>query len=92
MALTLAEKDDFGNDLAFKARVRAGIVQSALQIFPDAKANRSALALQVLQNPDAWLKQFSLAVATQQGNRVVTDNEILTSISAVWNDIAGETT
>lgn len=92
MALSLAEKDDFGNDLAFKARVRAGIVQTALAIFPDPKPQRNSLALQVLQNPDTWLRQFALAVATQQANRTVTDTEITNSISAVWNDIAGETT
>jgi hypothetical protein len=84
-------------DSTWKARVRAAMVEAAIAISVDAPnsvldTRRDRLARNVLTNPDEWTDRFSLAVAlgfladTDLSAGNVTDAEIATRVSAVWND------
>ena len=100
MPLTLREQADLTQFSDFQAKVRMAMIGAATAIFPEvAKPLRNALALNVLNNSALYIERFVLAVAVNVApnlaaitSAAVTDTVIINAVSAVWNDIAGETT
>jgi hypothetical protein len=99
MPLNLRIQKDLLADGDFRDKVQVAATAAALSIFPDAKANRSALALNVLQNPTGYVLPIAAAVVANiapnvvnTSGQAVTDAIINAAVLAVWNDVAGETT
>ena len=100
MPLTLREQADLTQLSDFQAKVEMAMVAAGIAIFPEvAKPLRNALATNVLNNSALYVRRFTLAVAANVApnlaaitSAAVTDTVIINAVSAVWNDIAGETT
>src|SRR5262245_6073266 len=92
------EQAALAKDPAFRDRVSVAIAKVAIQVQGEPQAGmteaewakRASLAGQVLQQPAAWLDQFSMAVVT---NSTITgtspDNDIEFTVTSVWSDVAG---
>jgi len=81
-------------DTTFLNLIQAAIVQQAIAITSEASTaadhiNRVNLATSVLRSPGQYLASFAQAVASQSVDKTATDALILTTVSAVWNAIAG---
>lgn len=96
MASTAVDIDTLSRDAEFIGRVRALAAKTAVSVGNEARTGtefsllRSALASNVLQDPDTWAPSIALAAAC---NPVITagssDGDIEFAISERWNAIAG---
>lgn len=101
--MTLNQINATANDAGFKARVKAAVYGASVAIVGEDTSSMSAgkaqkrhqLGVKVLQNNVATHENFCWAVATQVGETDVpadiTDAAITSTVSAVWDDIAGVT-
>ena len=81
-------------DSTFLTLIQAAIVQQAVAITSEAvgtvdHVNRVNLATSILRSPNGYISDFAQAVASQGVDKTATDAVILTTVSAVWNAIAG---
>lgn len=97
MPQTYAQIVPASADAAWIARVKASIVTAALAIAVDSPAtpldlHRDRMARLVLLDPELWATRFALPVAlgflgdSDLTVANVTDAEIDTRVSSVWND------
>lgn len=98
---TLADQGTWATNAGFQNQVKEALMSTAEQIAGEAQAHnrtRTALAIKVLANPSAYLTQFAQAVAADAtysatiasggASATGTDAQILSAISAAWNDFA----
>ena len=92
--MSLATQFAAANDPTFQNLIQAAIVQQAIAITAELvtvtnHSNRVRLATSILLLPTAYVSDFAQAVASQAVDKTATDATILTTVSAVWNAIAG---
>jgi hypothetical protein len=92
--MSLATQYAASQDTTFQTLIQAAIVQQAIAITGELTtvtnhANRVRLATSVLLSPSAYVSDFAQAVASQAVDKTATDALILTTVSAVWNALAG---
>lgn len=81
----------------FQQRVECSIISAALAISSEATGvvnhqNRVALAKLVLNTPQQYVQPFAMTVAVNvpvTSVTAVTDAQIDTSVSSIWNAVAG---
>lgn len=76
----------------WQSRVKTSMVKAAIALDSDPNALKKALSNKVMNNPDAYVTQFSYAVAFNVGADMqsnVTDAAIDTSVAGIWPAIAG---
>lgn len=82
---------------AFQQRVEESMISAAIAISSEATTtanhgNRVVLAKTVLNQPQNYVQQFALAVAVNipvTSVSAVTDAQIDSSVSGIWNGFAG---
>jgi hypothetical protein len=82
------------NDITFQNLIQAAMVQQAVAITNEVTTttnhvNRVRLATSILLSPATYVIDFAQAVASQAVDKTATDSTILTTVSAVWNSLAG---
>jgi hypothetical protein len=82
------------NDITFQNLIQAAMVQQAVAITNEVTTttnhvNRARLATNILLSPATYVVDFAQAVASQAVDKTATDATILTTVSAVWNSLAG---
>jgi hypothetical protein len=92
--MSLATQFAAANDTTFQSLIQAAIVQSAVAITNELVSvvnhtNRVRLATAVLLSPGTYVSDFAQAVSSQAVDKTATDAVILTTVSAVWNALAG---
>lgn len=95
----MAYADNYAASLnpAFQQRVSASMASAAINISSESTgttdhSNRVVLAKNVLTSPQQYINQFALAVAVNLAIVTlssVTDANIDTAVSSVWNAFAG---
>lgn len=82
---------------AWKNRLKLAMVHAAIDIVGGAEPqNKQDLGKAILNNPDAYLDRFALAVATQLSTEAdadptgagVTDGDLDTAVAAIFGDFA----
>jgi hypothetical protein len=92
--MSLSSQFTASQDQTFLNLIQAAIVQQAVAITNEAinvvnHVNRVRLATNILLSPITYVSDFAQAVASQAVDKTATDAVILTTVSAVWNSIAG---
>lgn len=92
--MSLATQFTASQDVTFLQLIQAAIVQQAIAITSELvtvtnHTNRVHLATNILLSPTTYVSDFAQAVASQAVDKTATDATILTTVSAVWNAIAG---
>jgi hypothetical protein len=92
--MSLATQFAAANDTTFQNLIQAAIVETAVILSGelasvDNHANRVRLATNILLNPTLYVSDFAQAVASQGVDKTATDAVIMSSVSGVWNAIAG---
>jgi hypothetical protein len=92
--MSLATQYAAAQDTTFQNLIQAAIVQQAIAITSELTTvvnhpNRVRLATNILLSPNTYISDFAQAVASQAVDKTATDAVILTTVSAVWNAIAG---
>jgi hypothetical protein len=92
--MSLATQFAAANDTTFQSLIQAAIVQQAVAITSELvtvinHVNRVRLATNILLSPATYVSDFAQAVASQAVDKTATDAVILTTVSAVWNALAG---
>jgi len=90
----LAAQQSASLDTAFQARIYQAVAAAAVAISSELSTTplhtqRCTLSKSVLNTPDQYVRAFSIAVASQGVSNADTDATIDTTVSAVWNAIAG---
>jgi hypothetical protein len=92
--MSLATQYAASIDATFLTLIQAAIVEIAVITTSelasvDNHVNRVRLATNILLNPALYVSDFAQAVASQGVDKTSTDTAILSSVSGVWNAIAG---
>lgn len=92
--MSLASQWTASQDVTFLQVIQAAIVQQAIAITSELTTvtnhtNRVKLATNILLSPTTYVSDFAQAVASQAVDKTASDAVILTTVSAVWNAIAG---
>jgi hypothetical protein len=92
--MSLATQYAASQDATFLNLIQAAMVQQAIAVTAELTSvtnhtNRVHLATNILLNPTTYVSDFAQAVASQAVDKTATDAIILTTVSAVWNALAG---
>ena len=87
---TLLDQAKLSRESEFRWRVCQAMVNQAVAVSTETKPDyrRGNYAAQVLNNSDYYVPHFSYAIAAQINKATVTDAEIISAMSFVWNAFA----
>lgn len=93
--MSLTDQYSTSQDTSFRQRVQMAMIKTAVDVQGESSGtanhtNRSTYATSVLNNPEAFVGRFALAVS--EGGTVTgssTDTDIINQVSAIWDAMAG---
>lgn len=88
---------NLANDLDFRKKVIVAIVTASTNIIgetpsdnPQKDSARKALGIQVINNPNAFVDRFALAVVANPAiSEISSDSDIQFTVNSIWDDVAG---